>query len=135
MHLNREAGEKLVKKNYSMLSIIWLFIILSLSHKVLADDYMDALRDEATKLEYLDETRPGNAISTKPKNVSPDILKAMKNIGNFESYYRKKDSASAAVYFRLNPQERLRIYHRFKSTRDFDVARKMTIEIFNQKQQ
>ena len=101
---------------------------------VLADDYMDALRDEASDLEYLDETRPGNTVTTNKKTLSPEIKNAMQSINHFENYFRQQDSASAAIYFRLNNQERLRIYHRFKSTRNFEVARKMTIEMFNKKQ-
>ena len=99
-----------------------------------ADDYLDALQQEANQLEYLDETRPSNAITTRKKDTNPAIRQAMQSITHFEKYYRKQDSASAAIYFRLKTQERLRIYHRFKSTRNFELARKMTIDIFNQKQ-
>lgn len=99
----------------------------------MADDYLDALHDEASKLEYLDETRPSNAVTPRKKTDDPEIHKAAQSITGFEDYFRKLDSASAAIYFRLNTQERLRIYHRFKSTRNFEVARKMTIDIFNQK--
>lgn len=108
-------------------------LILS-SPMLFADDYMDALRDEAGDLEYLDETQPSNTITTNKKKLSPEINKAIQGIKHFENYFRKQDSASAAIYFRLTSQERLRIYHRFKSTRNFEVARKMTIEMFNKKQ-
>ena len=109
-------------------------VFLLSAHSIsLADDYLDALKDEASHLEYLDETRPGNTVSTRDNNVSPEIQKAMSSIESFENYFRQTDSASATIYFRLNTQERLRIYHRFKATRNFDVARKMTIDTFNQK--
>ena len=114
---------------YSLLGMV----LITASPMTIADDYTDALREEASDLEYLDETRPSNAVSTREQNISPAIKKAMQSINNFENYYRIQDSAGAAIYFRLTTQERLRIYHRFKSTRNFEVARKMTIEIFNKK--
>lgn len=108
-------------------------IMILASPLAAADDYLDSLRNEAADLEYLDETRPSNAITTRKKSVSPAIKKAIQSISHFENYFRTQDSASAAIYFRLTTQERLRIYHRFKSTRNFEIARKMTIEIFNNK--
>ncbi len=109
-------------------------IILALTGSIAyADNYLDALRDEAGKLEYLDETRPSNTVTPRNKTTSPEIQKATQSIKDFEEYYRKQDSADSTVYFKLDTQERQRIYHRFKTTRDFDVARKMTIEIFNKK--
>lgn len=118
---------------------IKILVMFFVSHVLIipmamADDYMDALRNEASDLEYLDETRPGNAVTTNKKTLSPEIRNAIQSMQHFENYFRKKDSASAAIYFRLNNQDRLRIYHRFKSTRNFEVARKMTIELFNKKQ-
>ena len=108
-------------------------ILIMLSSLTIADDYLDSLNDEATNLEYLDETRPSNAISTQQKSLSPEITRAIKSINHFERYFRKHDSASAAIYFRLSTQQRLRVFHRFKTTHNLNVVRKMTIEIFNQK--
>ena len=121
------------RRIYALLCASSVLFILSANTAIRADDYLDALKDEASQLEYLDETRPGNTISTHSNNVSAEVQKAMSSIENFESYFRQTDSASAAIYFRLNTQERLRIYHRFKATRNFDIARKMTIDTFNQK--
>lgn len=122
---------KQLKPSSNTLYCLASVIFIMASPLAAADDYLDSLRDEAADLEYLDETRPSNAITANKKSVSPAIKKAAQSISQFESYFRKKDSASATLYFRLTTQERLRIYHRFKSTRDFEVARKMTIEIFN----
>lgn len=120
---------KLIKIHYWILSSI---LILA-GPVARADDYLDALRNEARDLEYLDESRPGNAVTDTTKAIRPEIRKAMQNITHFEEYYRRHDSAGAVVYFRLDTQARLRIYHRFKSTGNFDVARKMTVELFNNK--
>ena len=98
-----------------------------------ADDYLDALQSEARKLEYLDESRSSNTVSNHQKDVSPAEKKALQDISEFEQYYRQTDSATAALYFKLTQEERLRIYHRFKSSRDFELAKQMTIELFNQK--
>lgn len=102
-------------------------------HHSLADAYMDALQEEATELEYLDETRPGNAISTRSTKIDPALKNALSSINAFENYFRKNDSATATIYFRLTTQERIRIYRRFKSTNNFKIARNMVIEMFNKK--
>lgn len=99
----------------------------------LADDYMDALRDEATTLEYLDESRASNTVTTNKNAPSQEIQQALSSIDAFEKYFKKSDSATAAVYFRLTARERLRIYHRFKASKDFGLARNMTIELYNRK--
>lgn len=117
---------------YTLVCLVCIILVM-VSPTASANDYTDALRDEASDLEYLDETRPSNAITTRKKNVSPEISTALQSINHFENYYRKNDSAGAAVYFRLTTQQRLRIYYRFKSTRNFEIARKMTIEISNKK--
>lgn len=114
-----------------MLRHLASIILMIASPLAAADDYLDSLRDEAAELEYLDETRSSNAITAGKKSVSPAIKKAVQSISQFENYFHTIDSASAALYFRLTTQQRMRIYQRFKSTKDFEVARKMTIEIFN----
>ena len=109
-----------------------LMVLLPAQYSV-ADAYMDALQEEATELEYLDETRPGNTVSTRANKLNPALKKALTNISSFEKYFRKEDSATAAIYFRLTIQERLRIYRRFQSTKNFKIARNMVIEMFNKK--
>lgn len=112
---------------------IYLTILLAVPPNSIADAYLDALHNEADELEYLDESRSSNTVSTQQKNISAEIKQALKSIAAFEQYFRKTDSATAAIYFRLTTQEHQRIYHRFKSTRDFNLAKKMTIELYNQK--
>lgn len=115
----------------NMLRHLAAVILIMANPLAVADDYLDSLKNEAADLEYLDETRPGNAITAQKKSVGPEITRASQSINNFENYFRKQDSASAAIYFRLTTQQRLRIFHRFKTTQNLDVARKMAIEIFN----
>ena len=121
-------------KKYKLLCCLFSSMFtLAAPGAAVADSYLDALHEEAGKMEYLDETRPSNAITDRKKTINPETQKALQSIKDFEEYYRKQDSADSSIYFRLDTQDRLRIYHRFKTTRDFDVARKMTIEIFNKK--
>ncbi|MDH5445247.1 MAG: hypothetical protein OEY52_06785 [Gammaproteobacteria bacterium] len=120
--------------NKQILTILLTFalsVFIEITH---ADDYLDALHDEAGKLEYLDESRSSNTISTGKTQLTQEIQQALKNINEFEKYFKKKDSATLAIYIRLSTQERLRIYHRFKSSKDFSLAKKMTIDLYNQRQ-
>lgn len=117
------------------LHYIGLVVIFAIVMPVaFADDYLDSLHNEADKLEYLDETRSSNIVTTRKNVVSREIQQALNSINAFEKYFKTTDPATAAIYFRLTTQERLRIYHRFKSSKDFNLAKKMTIELFNQKQ-
>lgn len=111
-----------------------LFTTLLIPVVSLADDYLDALKSEAGDLEYLDESRPGNVGHVKKQNNSAEVIKASANINQFEKYFKLKDPASAAIYLRLNTAARLRIYRRFKSTHDLNIAKKMTFNLY-QKQQ
>ena len=120
-------------REFSVCAALFTVILLSGSPIALADDYLDSLHIEADKLEYLDETRSSNTVTTGKKNISPELHKALQSISEFEKYFRKTDSATVAIYFRLSTQERLRIYHRFKSSKDFNLAKQMTIDLYNQK--
>lgn len=116
---------------------IWILLTLMLLGPSLAsaDDYLDALKSEAGELEYLDESRPGNVGHVKKQKTDKAILKASESISEFEKYYRIKDAASASIYLRLTTEDRLRIFRRFKSTRDLAIVRKMTFNLFQKQQQ
>jgi len=108
-------------------------LLAIMSPQLAADDYLDSIRDEAGKLEYLDETRSSNTITTSKQTTNPEIRQALQSINHFEKYFKTHDSASSIIYLKLTTQERLRIYHRFKATRSFEIAQKMTIELYNKK--
>lgn len=99
----------------------------------IADDYLDALKDEASELEYLDESRPGNVGHITKQNSNKKIIAATQNISQFEKYYKEKDAASATLYLRLNTADRIRIFHRFKATQNFDTVKKMTFDLYQRK--
>lgn len=111
----------------------WILIILLMPGAAIADDYLDALKDEAGELEYLDESRSGNVGRVKKQKNNEKIIAAIQSIAHFEQYYKQKDAASAGIYMRLNTSDRIRIYRRFKSTHNFDIVKKMTFDLYQRK--
>lgn len=114
-------------------SWILTFVIMAMPGIASADDYLDALKDEASDLEYLDESRTGNVGHVNKHNSNKEIIKASQSISNFEQYYKNKDAAGASLYLRLNTEDRIRIYRRFKSTLNFDIVKKMTFDLYQRK--
>ncbi|MDH5179956.1 MAG: hypothetical protein OEZ39_05940 [Gammaproteobacteria bacterium] len=110
-----------------------MYIFLLLPGIASSDEYLDALKDEAGELEYLDESRSGNVKHAQKKDVNNEIIKAAENISSFEQYYKQQDAAGAAIYLRLKTADRIRIFRRFKTTKNFEIARKMTFDLYQKK--
>lgn len=113
----------------------WIFFatLLLVPTGAIADDYLDALQNEASELEYLDESRPSNVGHVTKQSNNENTIKAAQSITQFEQYYKQQDAASAAIYLRLDKPEQLRIYRRFKSTLNLEIAKKMTFDLDQKK--
>ena len=80
-----------------------------------ADDYLDALQNEASHLPYLESS----------KSLSVSIT-----ISEFEKSLELKKPGAASIYRRLNTADRVRIYKTYKATLDYSKTEQLIHQLY-----
>ena len=118
---NKFLHNKLLQRFSAKSLVIFVGLNVGLATSLaFADDYLNALEDEASQLPYL-ESGDGSA-----STVNTDKL----TISEFEKFLVQKNPATASIYKKLKTASRLRVFQSYKATKDFSKAEQLIHEIY-----
>lgn len=105
-HLDRVLQRCSASISYLLTGLIFVFV----TSFAIADDYLDALQNEAKELQYLESN----------KSLSINVT-----IDEFEKLLKQKKPGAASIYRRLGTASRLRVFNAYKATQDFSKTEQL----------
>jgi len=113
-----------------MLSIFFLFLLLSTSAIAVDDSYLDALEKEAESSAHFNENGSAVDDQQKPKAVSKLNKKEMMQ---FETELKTTRPATFRFYKKLDPQDKSAVFAAYKEDHKMTHASKTVFDLYFEK--